>query len=175
MRIDIYKTLKNILIENKEPEATDKVANLADDSSTSKDGQKDVSNLFICVYDDIHVDLFEKIDVNINCKRKCYDAGSIFKGVYSDIIGIKKTHDGDSTCNHWEFPGTRVTTNGNVYVANCRMQESMSFEAMRLILYSYGAIDSYNPGKATSQEIIDVLKYAVTYYQLDNNRQKIKS
>ncbi len=40
-----------------------------------------------------------------------------------------------------------------------------------LIIYSAGQIGPYEIGKATSQEILEVLKYASSYYQLAQSAQ----
>lgn len=145
---------------------------------TKKDTRKDVSNIFICVYNDKHVGLFEKINWNTTPIKKSkysdieYDAGSIYVGVNSNYIGMKTTHHGSLPQSHWEPAGTYATIDEVQYVANCTMKNGMSFDDMRLIMYNNGEIGSYEVGKATDQEILEVLKYASSYYQLSQSFQK---
>lgn len=135
--------------------------------------QQDVRDVFVCVYDDKCVGLFKKIDWN--CGGYGKDTGSIYVGVDSNYIGMKKTHDSFSSVNKWQPAGTSVHLcsgrSSGRYVANCDMQDSMSFDDMRLIMYNAGQIESYEIGKATSQEKLAVLKYAFNYYQLDKSVQ----
>ena len=88
---------------------------------------------------------------------------------------MKETHSYNICRNHWQSVGKKIIVDGKSYVSNCIMQNGMSFDDMRLIMYSDGQIGPYEIGKASSQEMIDVLKYASSYYQLDQNIQKPRS
>lgn len=142
---------------------------------TQQTEKRDVNNIFICVYNGIHVGLFKKINWSTELRKNyffgCdeYDAGSIYVGINSNYVGMKKTHSDNFWLNKWQPIGTKVVLNNNSYVSNCVMQTGMSFDDMRLIMYSAGKIGPYEIGKATSQEMLDVLKYASSYYQLDQN------
>ena len=145
--------------------------------------KKDVSNLFICVYDDSNVGLFKQKVIKTKevrnipfCPTDIYEPDTydlistcVYIGVFSNIIGMK-----DLTNNRWKGVGHKVSNIISSYTANCNMQDNMSFDDMRLIMYSNGIIDAYEPGKATIQEMLEVLKYAVTDYELDNNKQMTK-
>ena len=139
----------------------------------TKQEMKDVSNLFVCSYNGWHVGLFEKDDWHIS-RVGCYDAGSIFFEVDSSYIGIYQAH-GHNYNDTWYHAGGRVCLNGRYYISNCTMQDSMSFDDMRLIMYNAGEIASYERGKATSQEIIEVLNYAKNYYKLKRADVKKKT
>lgn len=138
--------------------------------------KKDVSDIFICVYNNKHVGLFKKINWNSSYHRGWsnfdYNAGSIYVGVDSNYVGMKQTHKDNITVSYWQEAGARVDLKDCTYVANCNMENGMSFDDMRLIMYSAGQIGPYEIGKASSQEINDVLKYAFSYYQLNQNIQK---
>lgn len=137
----------------------------------SQDKKKDVSNIFVCVYNDKCVGLFTKIGW-IGKNRgfvTCYDAGSIYIGVDSNYIGMKQTHHDISILRQWLPSGTKETVDGKNYAANCDMQNAMSFDDMRLIMYKKGMIDSYELGKATNKEMLDVLAFAHTYFKLDED------
>jgi len=149
---------------------------------TPQEEKKDVSDIFICVYNDKHVGLFKKINWSTEKRNQSsysdyakYDAGSIYVGIDSNYIGMKETHSYNICRNHWQPAGKKLIVDGKSYVSNCAMKNGMSFDDMRLIMYSDGQIEPYEIGKATSREMIDVLKYASSYYQLDQNIQKQKS
>ncbi len=142
---------------------------------TPQGERKDVSDIFICVYNDKHIGLFKKI----NWYTRKYDsveyaAGSIYVGIDSDYIGMKGMHPYYTYENRWQPVGKKVIVCDKCYISNCIMQNSMSFDDMRLIMYSDGQIKPYEIGKASSKEMIDVLKYAFSYYQLDQINQNIQ-
>lgn len=130
--------------------------------------KKDVSDIFVCVYNDKCVGLFERkfLSSSMNLFGEYY-AGMIYIGIDSNYIGLKTIHDGISSVNVWEKTGKAISN----YVTNCNMQNDMSFDDMRLIMYNEGQIEPYENGKATSQEILEVLKYAFKYYRLDQTFQ----
>ncbi len=143
---------------------------------TPQEEKKDVSDIFICVYNNKHVGLFKKINWDSNYSYRSgddyYDAGSIYVGVDSNYVGMKQTHERWIDVSYWKKAGARVALKDkDTYVANCNMENGMSFDDMRLIMYGDGQIGPYEIGKASSQEMIDVLKYASSYYQLDKNIQ----
>ncbi len=139
--------------------------------------KKDVSSIFVCVYNSKCVGLFKKINWSSTIYQWTkyhspeYNAGSIYVGIDSNYIGMKSTHEDMFSRNSWQEVGKKVVVDGKSYVANCNMQNGMSFDDMRLIMYSAGQIGPYEIGKATSQEMLEVLKYASSYYQLDQSVQ----
>lgn len=157
MKIKLLEELKQLLSEIKENK---------DDETDLEDGYKDVSDVFICIYDDSNVGLFNQKVINEFTASYLVKSNCIYIGTFSDIIGIKNLIE-----NEWRTIGY----NAYKYVANCNMQDSMSFDDVRLIMYSNGIIDAYEPGKATIQEMLEVLKYAFTYYELDDNKQMKKA
>ncbi|MEE0699879.1 MAG: hypothetical protein U0M66_04765 [Bacilli bacterium] len=131
----------------------------------------DVSNVFVCAYNNSQVGLFKKRNYFklINSSDNSYDAGSVYLGIRSNYIGIKKTHDDKSSCNSWQPAGSVATAGNEKYVSNCDMNNEMSFDDMRLCMYNDGEIDSYEIGVATFEEMLKVLKYASYYF-----RNKVK-
>ena len=87
---------------------------------------------------------------------------------------MKTTHSSYLPTDKWERIGTKIKVDEKSYVANCNMQSAMSFDDMRLIMYNEGKIEPYEFGKATSQEMLDVLNYAYSYYKANENNQKQK-
>ena len=142
-----------------------------------QDQSRDVSNVFVCVYDSNHVGLFKKTDWQSPSKYDfwgslSYDAGSVYEGVDSDYIALKTTHEQTFDCNRWEVVGSGVKLSIGDYIANCSMSDGMSFDDMRLIMYNAGNIGPYQFGKATSEEMLEVLKYAYNYYGLEPKKLK---
>ncbi len=131
--------------------------------------KRDVSDIFVCVYDYKRVGLFKKMDWIGYCYRpsKIDDAGVVFFGLDSNYVGIKQTmRNGLPTRDDFSL-GASVSVDGKSYFANCYICENMSFDDMRLLMYYEGKIGPYEIGKASSQEMLEVLKYAFEYYQLD--------
>ncbi len=137
---------------------------------------KDVSNVVVCVYNNNRVGLFKKIDWSSDLDRVLdhhYSAGTIYDGIDSYYTALRTTHERSYSCDRWELIGARVDLiNNRRYVANCVVNDCMSFDDMRLIMYSTGTIGSYQIGKATSEEMLEVLKYAYSYYELESKKLK---
>lgn len=150
-------------------------------SITTQEEKKDVSDTFLCVYNNKHVGLFKKINWSTETHNidqaigyAEYNAGSVYVGINSNYIGMKETHSYNMCINHWQPIGKKIIIDDKSYVSNCVMQKGMSFDDMRLIMYNDGQIGPYEIGKASSKEIIDVLKYSYSYYELNQNFQKEK-
>lgn len=122
--------------------------------------KEDVSKKYICVYNDNQTGLFE---------RNFYDDANAMIYFNSNHTGIQLMKNGwikkGSFIELYYFPGKC----GKIRrFATCDMTEAIHFDDLRLIMYSAGIIDTFEIGKATEQEILEVLKYARTYYHLDN-------
>ncbi len=137
---------------------------------------KDVSNVVVCVYNNNRVGLFKKINWSSNLDgvlNHYYRAGIIYDGIDSHYTALRTTHEKYNSCDRWELIGERVDlTNDRTYIANCVVNDCMSFDDMRLIMYSTGTIGPYQIGKATSEEMLEVLKYAYSYYELETKKLK---
>lgn len=145
---------------------------------TPQVAKKDVSDIFICFYNHKHVGLFEKLNHCFSQNyyyNDRYKAGSIYVGVDSNYVGMELTYNLSCSDHRWEKIGTKRKLNGQIYVSNCVIQDCMSFDDMRLIMYNEGKIGPYEIGKASSQEMVDVLRYALNYYQLVQSIKKTKS
>lgn len=142
----------------------------------------DVSAYHVCVYDDGKVGLFKEIKFSspketvMNAER--WNAGSLFIGVNSSLIAIKKTHEGFVFRDRWQEKGEVERVDNKRYVCNCNAHDAMTFDDMRLIMYENGEIGPYELGKATSRDLINVLKFAKKYYgekTLVEGQQKVKN
>lgn len=140
---------------------------------------KDVSNLFVCVYDNNYVGLFNKL-----CFRKkknaewiweddFYFSDDIYVGYDSSHVGIKVLRRGDDFKNYWMHNGTYRVWDGKRYNVTCDMCESISFDDMRLIMYEAGELSTpYEFGKATQEQILQVLSFAKKYYSSNYQRKR---
>lgn len=129
----------------------------------------DVSDLYVCQYNDNQVGLFKKLNYSTPIKHNIFDgdtwdAGMIFIGYKSDYVGIKITHDRWHPKNDWEKPGYKITCDSTEYLVNCDMTNAVSFDDIRQIMYENDAIGPYSIGKATNKDLMDVLKYSRSYF-----------
>lgn len=140
----------------------------------------DVSTYYICVYDDAQVGLFKELRHSTGKEYVMgtakYEAGSLFIGVESNLIGMKTTHEVFRTVSNWQESGTLEIVDQKRYVCNCNMYDAMPFDDMRLLMYEEGIINSYRLGKATEKDLIKVLKFAHQYYKgkIVNPHEKVK-
>lgn len=143
---------------------------------------KDISDVVVCVYNNEHVGLFKKKNYSKNdilerifAPEEWYDSGVIYIGIDSNLIGIKTTHHIDKSLNRYEPIGTKIIFNGYSYIANCNINSVISFDEIRLMMYNEGKIKPYEIGKASSEEFLEVLKYAYNYYQLSQKEKQPKT
>lgn len=96
--------------------------------------------------------------------------GEVYVGVNSDYVGIKANLEKGYYVDKWYRPGVEVRSysDDEYYVSNCYMSYSISFDDIRMLMYSEKLIDSYELGKATNDEIIDVLAYARKHFEVSN-------
>ena len=141
---------------------------------------KDVSNIQICVYNKGHIGLFKQTQYfteSSDDNLENYNAGLVFHGIDSGYTGVIVTHRGTNALYKVEKIGYRVSVNNgkSVYIANCEINDLMSFDDMRMIMKKAGEIGDYKVGKSNSIEMQKVLEYAFNYYQLDkkNKRKKL--
>ena len=143
------------------------------------ENSKDVSNIQICVYNKCHIGLFKQISYwteSSNDILKEYHAGLILSSIDSEYVGVIVTHRNTTAMYKAEKIGYRVSLNNgkNVYIANCEINDLMSFDDMRMIMKKAGKIDEYKIGKSNSIEMQKVLEYAFDYYQLDKKHKTKK-
>jgi len=131
----------------------------------------DVSNMQVGVYDDNCVDLFDTIRYSSKIKKgpsgyEEYSAGQIYIGAYTTNTAIKITHHECFESSDWQKIGSAEIVDEKRYVCTCNMHATLPFETMRLMMYEEGLItEPYEIGKASKKEIVEVLKYAYSYYK----------
>lgn len=137
--------------------------------------KKDVSDIFVCVYDKKCIGLFKKRKLSIENsyqlfgKFPSYGEIIIYEGVDSDLIGIKKINSILLDKNIFNSTNTKEIVDGISYISNCNINSVISFEKMRFIMANDCKMSSYEKGVASNQEIYDVLVYAYSYYRINNN------
>ncbi len=134
--------------------------------------KKDVKKFFICAYNEDCVGLFEKKDFSSVNLFNFYIAGSIFKGINSNYVGAIKTHEGSYAVKKYNKIGSSYIIDNNECFVNCEINDYIHFDDMRLKMYNDGVLTSYEPGKATSSEILEVLKYSYNYYYKEKTKKK---
>lgn len=139
----------------------------------------DVSKVCICTYynsrfSDKLIGLFNRITVQIMIHNLVFDDEIrdyiVYKGLKSEYIGIRSL-----AYNEYQSIGSAIEDiNDNLYTANCEITNEMSFDDLRLKMYSEGLIGPYQIGKATDEEMLEVLKYARGYFGIEKPVQKRK-
>lgn len=139
---------------------------------------KNVRKIYIGVYDDSYVGLFERITFSSTSDwydkfgRKCYRTGELYKGINTNYIAIHLSHDETKFIDVWEPIGSKRVIDENTYNVDCKMSHVISFDDMRLIMHNMGKLDYYEIGKATNEEMLEVMDFAYEYYGLKNDKVK---
>lgn len=161
---------------------------LCPDSPLKITSQKknNVRDKYICTYNDGQsIGLFE------HSKQERYyyrggkgfaeyittDVVDVYRDTLSEATAIKILSRDENAVNEWANIGYQFYSNDPDSTANCIIENIISFDSMRTIMYSRGEIEDFEPGYATDKEILNVFKFAVSYYQLDKKfqKQKVKS
>lgn len=161
---ELLKEISNVINKYNELNPEEKVKLI-------KQNQVDVSNLFVCAYNNGCVGLFERIGwIERDFFLETKYLGEVYVGVNSDYVGIKANLEKGYYVDKWYRPGVEVRSysDGKYYVSNCYMSYSISFDDIRMLMYSEKLIDTYELGKATNDEIIDVLAYARKHFEVSN-------
>lgn len=146
-----------------------------------KKNMNDVRHVHVCSYynsecDNELIGLFKRSIIRTIkssfFKPKHISERLLYKGINSDYIGMRKM-------NHRYYPeyeelGFWFKTDSNKYVVNCELTNEIGFDDLRLKMYGEGLIGSYELGKATDEEVLEVLKYAREYFELEKPIQKRK-
>ena len=134
--------------------------------------KKDVKKFFICTYNEDCVGLFEKFDFSSKKLHDHYMAANIFTSINSNYIGAIKTHKGCNSVLENSPIGSLYTVEGRTHIVNCEINDYIHFDDMRLKMYNDGVLTFYEPGKATTSEILEVLKYSYNYYYKEKTKKK---
>lgn len=133
---------------------------------------KDVKNVEVCLYDDNCIGLFKIIEW---CKypSSLYKySGIVYIGIDSSKIGMKRLYENGYSVNCFIEPGDIWEVNGKRYLANCKINKTLSFDDMRFKLYRSGLISPYTIGKATASEMLEVMCYAADYFGIEKDNFK---
>lgn len=129
----------------------------------------DTKNLFVCVYDDNRVDIFEVKRLK-NGTHIDYDA---YIGLFSDKVSVEIVSKYSFSSHIWQNKGFRAYG----HTVTCNMTRAVGFEEFRLGLNFSGKIGKFELGKTTTSEMLEVLKLAPEYFGLtqvqDKTKQKI--
>lgn len=118
----------------------------------------DISNVYICQQDDGCIGLFRRYKWH----GVLNGWGNIYVGIDSDKVAAS-TFSGYKELK--EELGLVIKNNGTSYITNCTIDDAISFDDMRFKLYRAFKIDRYTMGKATSEEMLEVMDYAADYYR----------
>lgn len=163
--VEAYNQLPNSTKMTLVPEEYAKSLNLP-----IEEKYNDVSNYYICLYNNGKVGIFKQLNYSsqkteTNSGYERWEAGALYIGVNSSLVGIKVTHHDIFSVNSWKELGQMETVDDKRYVCNCKIHDDMTFDEMRLLMYEKGEIGTYSLGKATDRELINVLNFAHKYYE----------
>ena len=134
-------------------------------STKEKVNVKDVD---VCVYNEDCIGLFRKFEW-LKDGILFGEAGIIYVGIDSDKLGIKSLVDSGINTNYFVSAGERCYVNGKTYLANCTINDSIGFDDLRFKLFRSGIIGVFEMGKATPEEMLEVMCYAADYFKIDKN------
>ncbi len=126
----------------------------------------DVSNLFVCVYDNDKVGLFTRSIFNDTTQLPKVDIYYVYNGFESDHVAIMKIESylnksikDPSKVVSINYPSNSVISISDAYhICNCEIAEVLgSFEEIRQKIIG---MDNTNFGRASRNEIFNVITYA---------------
>lgn len=152
--------------------------------STDEQSEKiDVKDIYVCLYDVNEIGLFKKDSYSM--EHTCcslwdssldysYDTyGEIYFGYNSNNIGLVQLSENGSAKHALLRAGNCGYVGGKCYFSNVLINDSISFEDLRLKMAISGQLGEYTQGQASQTEIIKVLTYAQSYF--DGNKAKVKT
>ena len=123
-------------------------------------------NLFVCVYDDNCVDIFEVKRLK-NGTHIDYDA---YIGLFTDKVSVEIVPKYSFSSHVWQIKGFTVYG----HTVTCDMTRAVGFEEFRLGLNFSGKIGKFELGKTTTSEMLEVLKHAPQHLGLTQEQDKTK-
>lgn len=134
--------------------------------------KRNVSELFVCSYDEGKVGLFKTKEwVNSSSKQH----GVIFLGVDTMHVGLKTVWRDHEI---WHMPNFTIQrdvfTEIESYTSTCHMHDAIAFEELRLMMRQEGLIQDYELSFASSKEILQVLDYATKYFDKTKSEKEMQ-
>lgn len=139
----------------------------------------DTQELYVCVYNDKHISVFKRKYYSYwYYNSACEARGFTYSDLFSDAIGIfgvaGRTTDivTRKITEKWQPIGYSAFE--FIKPATINMTKAVSFEKVRSDLKNVGKIGEFNPGQATTSEMLEVLELAPEYLGLTQEQDKIK-
>ncbi len=128
--------------------------------------KKDIQNIYIGIYDDNKIGFFKRLKWVTNDNKSAGEVyvGTPFAGLDNKMVSKRTFKPANNF--HWDLPGTFIIIYDRLYVVNCHMKECISFDEMRKILFENNKIPFYELGKASLEEIIEVMNLAFDGFTL---------
>lgn len=142
----------------------------------------DVKDIYVCLYNTNEIGLFKKDRYSMEHTRAFlwhkldYDFntyGEIYFGYNTSNIGLVQLSEDGRNCHCQVDVGCPAKVGEKLYFSNVLINNSISFEDLRIKMAIDGQLGEYTLGQASHAEIIKVLTYAPNYF--DNNPAKIKT
>lgn len=128
----------------------------------------DISNYYVCTYGNNEVDLFTKKHINQQSQwiySSAYWSYIIYTSYSNNNIAIRALHEHLDDTDYFYPVGDKLEDSKKTYLVTCVIDSEMSFDNMRQKMKDIGEIKDFIPGKATQEEITQVLSFARKYYE----------
>lgn len=136
--------------------------------------ERDVKNLFICLYDGTQINLCEREKVFLD-SSEFYTEVELYFNDIKEITGAYAKRCDIEDGEAWVSKGTSFLENhGNIININCTMHEVVRFDTLRYKMKKEGILDNYVAGLASEAEIEEVLDYAKIYFKIEKPKEKVK-
>lgn len=136
----------------------------------SKEKKDDIREVYVCLFDNEEVALFQKRDFEIKQNSEVYAKGCLFTGFYNGEVGIiLKAFNGNS-CDIREI-GQSLYLDGEVFRSSCKINTFISYDNMRLLMKLNFKLENYEEGKSSIDEMAKVIDFAVDYFRLNKERK----
>lgn len=139
----------------------------------------DMSNTYICVYDDNQIGFFKRDtwcgDREYFNGEPWYNAGEIYTGIDNGLLGLKRTHFANMWIEEYAKNGKVLKLNKGTFEANISLKSAISFNDMQYMMHSKEGIKPYLKYGVTEEEQQAVLEFAKKYYGIDDNMKLNKT
>lgn len=145
-----------------------------------------VKDLYVCLYDTNEIGLFKKDSYYMRyTHHSCFEwfeksltysydtYGEIYFGYNNNNIGLVQLFENGRACRRKLQAGCSAKVGEETYYSNVFIDDSISFENLRIKMAIAGQLDEYTPGQTSQSEIIKVLTYAQSYF--DDKKAKVKT
>lgn len=152
----------------------EKYNSISDDKmSLVQDKVLDTRNLYLCLYDDDKVDIFEK-ETYFSKVSNYYTEIDVYYGIGTDNTMVHLNYMLKKSRDKWYEKGQKMLLNGEYYSTTCKVNMVYSLENIRQYLYQINKLDTYEFGQIRISEIPEMINYAYSYFNVSGKQKVFK-